>query len=148
MAHLLAAYLCEERECDTELNTCFVCLAAKKVAAANSSASASGTSTPRKTTASPAGRSGAKPVATAVSQLRNEFEALDAGGMGRGASSTGSVVSTAGSNASTPLGIAHERIVEEYRKREKEGKAELSLVVVGECGLINAQIRNGTDFVC
>lgn len=30
------------------------------------------------------------------------------------------------------MGIAHERIIEEYRKREREGKAELSLVVVGE----------------
>ncbi|KAN0061659.1 hypothetical protein ACQY0O_005650 [Thecaphora frezii] len=49
-----------------------------------------------------------------------------------GSSTGGGGASTAQSVASTPkMGIAHERIVEEYRKRESEGKAELSLVVVG-----------------
>ncbi|EST09005.1 Translation elongation factor EFTu/EF1A, domain 2 [Kalmanozyma brasiliensis GHG001] len=108
-------------------------LAAKKAAAsANASAPASGTSTPlhRKAAVGQAAKAAAtKPGGTTVSQLRNEIEALDMhGGGSRAASSAGSAAPSA---VSTPMGIAHERIIDEYRKREKDGKAELSLVVVG-----------------
>lgn len=66
-----------------------------------------------------------------MSQLRNEIESLEihGGSSSKAASSAGSAAPSA---VSTPMGIAHERIIEEYRKREREGKAELSLVVVGE----------------
>lgn len=65
-----------------------------------------------------------------MSQLRNEIESLEihGGSSSKAASSAGSAAPSA---VSTPMGIAHERIIEEYRKREREGKAELSLVVVG-----------------
>lgn len=73
---------------------------------------------------------GSKQGGNTVNQLRNEIESL---GIHGGASSraTSSAGSAAPSAVSTPMGIAHERIIEEFRKREREGKAELSLVVVG-----------------
>ncbi|SJX64460.1 related to translation elongation factor HBS1 [Sporisorium reilianum f. sp. reilianum] len=109
-------------------------LAAKKAAAAaNASVPTSGTSTPlaRKAAVGQAAKAAAsKPGGTTVSQLRNEIASLDihAGSSSRAASSAGSAAPSA---VSTPMGIAHERIIDEYRKREREGKAELSLVVVG-----------------
>ncbi len=101
---------------------------------------ASGTSTPlhRKAAVGQAAKAAAgasKQGGTTVSQLRNEIESLGIHGGGtssKAASSAGSVSSAVQSAVSTPMGIAHERIIEEYRKREREGKAELSLVVVGK----------------
>ncbi|KAJ1040674.1 hypothetical protein NDA11_000192 [Ustilago hordei] len=109
---------------------------AKKAAAASASTPTSGTSTPlhRKAAVGQAVKAAAggstKQGGTTVSQLRNEIESLEihGGGSSKAASSAGS---NAPSAVSTPMGIAHERIIEEYRKREREGKAELSLVVVG-----------------
>ncbi|PWY98741.1 hypothetical protein BCV70DRAFT_201535 [Testicularia cyperi] len=109
--------------------------AKKAAAAAASSTPASGTSTPlhRKAAVGQAAKvAGSKPGGTSVSQLRNEIESLGiSGGASKATSSAGSVSSAIPSAASTPMGIAHERIIDEYRKREREGKAELSLVVVG-----------------
>ncbi|GAC99891.1 probable translation elongation factor [Pseudozyma hubeiensis SY62] len=107
--------------------------AKKAAAAANASAPTSGTSTPlhRKAAVGQAAKAaGGKQGGTTVSQLRNEIEALEihGGSSSKAASSAGSAAPSA---VSTPMGIAHERIIEEYRKREREGKAELSLVVVG-----------------
>ncbi|KAJ9474783.1 Elongation factor 1 alpha-like protein [Pseudozyma hubeiensis] len=107
--------------------------AKKAVAAANASAPTSGTSTPlhRKAAVGQAAKAaGGKQGGTTVSQLRNEIEALEIHG-GTGSRAASSAGSAAPSAVSTPMGIAHERIIEEYRKREREGKAELSLVVVG-----------------
>ncbi|TKY89136.1 hypothetical protein EX895_001667 [Sporisorium graminicola] len=105
-----------------------------KAAAANSSAPTSGTSTPlaRKAAVGQAAKAAAasKQGGTTVSQLRNEIASLDIHG-GSGSRAASSAGSAAPSAASTPLGIAHERIIDEYRRREREGKAELSLVVVG-----------------
>ncbi|SNX86238.1 related to translation elongation factor HBS1 protein [Melanopsichium pennsylvanicum] len=107
--------------------------AAKKPAAVNNaSAPTSGTSTPlhRKAAVGQAAKAATKQGGTTISQLRNEIESLDihGGSSSKAASSAGSAAPSA---VSTPMGIAHERIIEEYRKREREGKAELSLVVVG-----------------
>ncbi|SOV05679.1 related to translation elongation factor HBS1 protein [Ustilago sp. UG-2017a] len=109
---------------------------AKKAAAVSASTPTSATSTPlhRKAAVGQAAKAAAggstKQGGTTVSQLRNEIESLEihGGGSSKAASSAGS---NAPSAVSTPMGIAHERIIEEYRKREREGKAELSLVVVG-----------------
>jgi elongation factor 1 alpha-like protein len=74
---------------------------------------------------------GAKQGGTSVSQLRNEIESLGIHAGSKAASSAGSASSAIQSAVTTPVGIAHERIIDEYRRREREGKAELSLVVVG-----------------
>ncbi|SPO36641.1 related to translation elongation factor HBS1 protein [Pseudozyma flocculosa] len=121
---------------------------AKKAAAA-ASATNSGASTPLRKKAAvgqaaKAASSGASSArngsAANVSQLRTDIEAMGLGSQlppaakdgSMGSSVQGSSAGGAGSLATTPkVGIAHERIVEEYRKREKEGKSELSLVVVG-----------------
>lgn len=110
---------------------------AAKKAAASASTPASGTSTPlhRKAAvgqaAKAAASSGAKQGGTSVSQLRNEIESLGIHAGSKAASSAGSASSAIQSAVTTPVGIAHERIIDEYRRREREGKAELSLVVVG-----------------
>lgn len=36
-----------------------------------------------------------------------------------------------GSGAATPMTVSHERVVEEWRKREESGRRGISLVVVG-----------------
>lgn len=110
---------------------------AAKKAAASASTPASGTSTPlhRKAAvgqaAKAAASSGAKQGGTSVSQLRNEIESLGIHAGSKATSSAGSASSAIQSAVTTPVGIAHERIIDEYRRREREGKAELSLVVVG-----------------
>ncbi|KDN43787.1 hypothetical protein K437DRAFT_225393 [Tilletiaria anomala UBC 951] len=92
-------------------------------------------------------RYAAKPTQPSVSQLRKQVEGLAVGGNRSNASSTtaspqltgpgssgapSAVASAKGSVASTPkAGITHERVVEEFRRKEQEGKPALSLVVVG-----------------
>jgi len=73
-----------------------------------------------------------------VSNLRSGVESLGIGASSGASSKAGSTIdsegaSAKGSVAGTPkVGIAHERIVEEFRRKEREGKLELSLVVIGE----------------
>ena len=117
---------------------------AAKKAASSASTPASGATTPLRKKATVGQAATKLPSAASknasgahVSQLRTDIEAMGLGEtLGAKSKASSSGASAAGSGAasvaSTPkMGIAHERIVEEYRRQQREGKSELSLVVVG-----------------